>query len=36
MQLDSIGWKILGLLQGDARLSNVELAKAVGLSPRPA
>ena len=35
MQLDSIGWKILGLLQGDARLSNVELAKAVGLSPSP-
>ena len=35
MQLDSTGWKILGLLQGDARLSNVELAKAVGLSPSP-
>jgi Lrp/AsnC family leucine-responsive transcriptional regulator len=33
--LDSIDWKILGLLQGDARLSNVELAKAVGLSPSP-
>ena len=35
MQLDSIGWKILGLLQGDARMSNVELAQAVGLSPSP-
>ena len=35
MQLDSTGWKILGLLQGDARLSNVELAQAVGLSPSP-
>ena len=35
MQLDSTGWKILGLLQGDARMSNVELAKAVGLSPSP-
>ena len=35
MQLDSIDWKILGLLQGDARMSNVELAKAVGLSPSP-
>jgi Lrp/AsnC family transcriptional regulator, leucine-responsive regulatory protein len=34
-QLDSIDWKILGLLQGDARLSNVELAKAIGLSPSP-
>jgi len=35
MQLDAIDWRILGLLQGDARLSNVELAKAVGLSPSP-
>ena len=35
MQLDSIDWKILSLLQGDARLSNVELAQAVGLSPSP-
>jgi len=35
IQLDSIDWKILGLLQGDARMSNVELAKAVGLSPSP-
>ena len=35
MQLDSIDWKILGLLQGNARMSNVELAKSVGLSPSP-
>ncbi len=35
MQLDSIDWQILGLLQADARLANVELAKAVGLSPSP-
>ena len=35
MQLDAIDWRILGLLQGDARMSNVELAKAVGLSPSP-
>ena len=35
LQLDSIDWKILGLLQGDARMSNVDLAKAVGLSPSP-
>jgi Lrp/AsnC family transcriptional regulator, leucine-responsive regulatory protein len=35
LQLDSIDWKILGFLQGDARMSNVELAKAVSLSPSP-
>ncbi|MFN0038650.1 MAG: Lrp/AsnC family transcriptional regulator [Burkholderiales bacterium] len=35
MILDSIDWKILGLMQGNARLSNVELAKAIGLSPSP-
>jgi len=35
LQLDAIDWRILGLLQGDARMSNVELAKAVGLSPSP-
>ena len=35
LQLDSIDWTILGLLQADARMSNVELAKAVGLSPSP-
>ncbi|HEX4985034.1 MAG TPA: Lrp/AsnC family transcriptional regulator [Burkholderiales bacterium] len=33
--LDSIDWKILGLLQADARMANVDLAKAVGLSPSP-
>ena len=35
LQLDSIDWTILSLLQADARTSNVELAKAVGLSPSP-
>jgi Lrp/AsnC family leucine-responsive transcriptional regulator len=35
LQLDSIDWNILSLLQADARVSNVELAKAVGLSPSP-
>lgn len=34
-QVDAIDWRILGLLQGDARMSNVELARAVGLSPSP-
>ncbi|MGQ0577354.1 MAG: Lrp/AsnC family transcriptional regulator [Betaproteobacteria bacterium] len=34
-QLDAIDWRILGLLQADARMSNVELARAVGLSPSP-
>jgi Lrp/AsnC family leucine-responsive transcriptional regulator len=34
-RLDTIDWQILGLLQGAARMSNVELAKAVGLSPSP-
>jgi DNA-binding Lrp family transcriptional regulator len=33
--LDAIDWRILGLLQGDARISNVELARQVGLSPSP-
>src|SRR4029079_19575585 len=35
LQLDSIDWKILGLLQADARMANVELARAVGLSTSP-
>jgi DNA-binding Lrp family transcriptional regulator len=35
LQPDSIDWNILSLLQADARMSNVELAKAVGLSPSP-
>ncbi len=33
--LDAIDARILGRLQEDARLSNVELAQAVGLSPSP-
>ena len=33
--LDATDWRILALLQGDARLSNVDLAHAVGLSPSP-
>ena len=33
--LDAIDWKILDRLQDDARLSNVELARAVHLSPSP-
>jgi Lrp/AsnC family leucine-responsive transcriptional regulator len=33
--LDAIDLKILSRLQQDARLSNVELAKAVNLSPSP-
>ena len=35
MLLDSIDWRILSLLQSDARMSNVTLARAVGLSPSP-
>ena len=33
--LDATDWKILARLQDDARISNVELAKAVSLSPSP-
>jgi Lrp/AsnC family leucine-responsive transcriptional regulator len=33
--LDVVDWKILAVLQEDARISNVDLAKAVGLSPSP-
>jgi Lrp/AsnC family leucine-responsive transcriptional regulator len=33
--LDSIDWKILSLLQEDARISNVALAEKVNLSPSP-
>jgi len=33
--LDAIDWKILSVLQDDARLPNVELASKVGLSPSP-
>jgi Lrp/AsnC family transcriptional regulator, leucine-responsive regulatory protein len=32
---DTIDWKILGELQRNARISNVELARAVNLSPSP-
>ncbi len=35
MMLDSTDWNILSLLQSDARISNVKLARAVGLSPSP-
>ncbi len=33
--LDTLDLRILERLQGDARLTNVELAKAVHLSPSP-
>ena len=33
--LDATDWQILSLLQDDARMSNVDLARAVGLSPSP-
>ncbi len=35
MELDKIDLKILERLQADARISNVDLAEAVGLSPSP-
>lgn len=35
MKLDAIDRRILAALQRDGRLSNVELAEAVGLSPSP-
>src|SRR6476659_4451519 len=35
MDLDTTDWKILRLLQSDARISNVDLAREVGLSPSP-
>ena len=35
LALDAIDWDILARLQADARLSNVELAQAVHLSPSP-
>ena len=34
-ELDAIDWKLLARLQDDARASNVELARAVHLSPSP-
>ena len=35
LKLDGIDRRILSALQRDARLSNVELAEEVGLSPSP-
>ena len=35
MKLDAIDRRILAALQGDGRLTNVELAERVGLSPSP-
>jgi DNA-binding Lrp family transcriptional regulator len=35
LQLDAIDWQILDHLQRDARLTNVELARLVHLSPSP-
>ncbi len=35
IELDATDWKILARLQDNARLSNVELARAVNLSPSP-
>jgi len=35
IELDAIDHRILAALQGDARLSNLELADRVGLSPSP-
>jgi DNA-binding Lrp family transcriptional regulator len=35
LELDSIDWKILKELQLDGRISNVDLAARVGLSPPP-
>ena len=35
MKLDKVDKKLLELLQSNARLSNLELADAVGLSPTP-
>jgi Lrp/AsnC family leucine-responsive transcriptional regulator len=35
MPPDPIDWKILARLQDEARISNVDLAKAVNLSPSP-
>jgi len=34
-QLDAIDWKILKELQGDGRMTNVELARRVGISAPP-
>jgi Lrp/AsnC family leucine-responsive transcriptional regulator len=34
-ELDSIDWKILSVLQDNARIANVDLAERVNLSPSP-
>ena len=34
-ELDAIDWNILERLQQDARIANVDLARAVNLSPSP-
>jgi DNA-binding Lrp family transcriptional regulator len=34
-RLDAIDWKILAELQGDGRITNVELARRVGISAPP-
>jgi len=34
-ELDSIDWRILSVLQDDARMANVDLAEKVHLSPSP-
>jgi DNA-binding Lrp family transcriptional regulator len=33
--IDATDWKILSLLQEDARITNLELSRAIGLSPSP-
>ena len=33
--IDTTDWKILSLLQEDARITNLELSRAIGLSPSP-
>ena len=35
MKLDRLDKKILNLMQKDARISNLDLAEQVGLSPSP-
>ena len=35
LKIDALDRKLLKLLQGDARLTNIELAQAVNLSPSP-
>jgi DNA-binding Lrp family transcriptional regulator len=35
IELDATDWKLLRLLQADARIANVDLAREVGLSPSP-